>query len=163
MLSKIPVIGPTLAAMVSFAVPAVFGAVSVEPVMWVAKALAPFVPQVPASLFYPVVGVLVASLIRFVPGLSTETKKSLALAVASAAGGVGYYKARTGADAEMATEAGLLELRGVGGLGSILQIRENRQLSGYGYAYNPHYVTYAGAGYGDGGAYQVVPGAPTGF
>lgn len=152
--NKIPVVGPVLSSMFGFAIPAVFGAVSVEPVMWVAKALAPFVPQVPASLFYPLVGVLVAALVRFVPGLSPETKRSLALAVASAAGGVGYYKARTGADAEMATEAGLLELRGVGGFGSILQIRNG--LSGYGYAYNPHQIRNA---YSDGGAYTVQAGA----
>ena len=95
-------------------------------------------------------GLLVAAMVKFLPFGTAAMKNQLAIAVASAAGGVGYYKARTGADAEMAAEAGMLELRGVGNLGSVLTVRP--QLAGYGYAYNPVHYSYS-----DGGAHQVRP------
>lgn len=147
-LRKIPLVGGMLSNIAGFAPHALFGALSVEPTMWVAKMAAPFLPMVPASVFYPLTGLFVAAMVKYLPFGSAAMKKQLAIAVASAAGGVGYYKARTGADAEMAAEAGLLELRGVGNLGSLLTVRPD--LAGYGYAYNP--VSYA-----DGGAYQVRP------
>ena len=159
---KIPLVGPVLSNMFSFAPQAVFGALSVEPTMWIAKMAAPFVPMVPASVFYPIVGLFTAAMVQYLPFGSTAMKKQLAIAVASAAGGVGYYKARTGADAEMAAEAGMLELRGVGGLGSLLTVRPGysgaRALghNPYGYAYNPTH-TVAQNGYSDGLGYQVRP------
>lgn len=141
--------------MLGFAPQAFFGAISVEPVMWIAKMAAPFAPMVPASVFYPLVGLFAASVIQYLPIGDKAMKDKLAIAVASAAGGVGYYKMRTGADMEMAAEAGMLELRGVGGFGSILQLRPYAGAD-YGYAHNPHYIMNRG-GYGDGGAYQVRP------
>lgn len=156
-LKRIPLVGGLLANIFGFAPHALFGALSVEPTMWAAKFLAPFVPMVPASLFYPVVGLLVAAIIKAVPFGSAALRDKLAVAVAAASGGVGYYKARTGMDAEMGAEAGMLELRGVGNLGSILQIRPYAgalpnygQAAPYGYAYNQHV-------YRDGMAYQVRP------
>ena len=156
MLKRIPLIGGMLASVFSFAPHALFGAISVEPTMWAAKFLAPFVPMVPASLFYPVVGLIVAAVIKAIPFGSSALRDKLAVAVAAASGGVGYHKARTGMDAEMGAEAGMLELRGVGNLGSILQIRPYAGMLGggapnLGYAYNPHVV------YRDGMAYQVRP------
>jgi hypothetical protein len=44
-------------------------------------------------------------------------KKNLAIAIASGGGAVGYYKWRTGSDAEVIAEAGMLEMSGVGGFG----------------------------------------------
>ena len=155
-LKKIPLVGGILANMAGFAPQAVFGAISVEPTMMAAKFLAPYVPMVPASMFYPLTGLLVASLVQYLPFGSAAMKKQLAIAVASAAGGVGYYKARTGADAEMAAEAGMLELRGVGNLGSVLTVRP-QALAGYGYAYNPVHTMTHGHSYSDGMAYQVRP------
>ena len=154
-LRKVPVVGPMLASMAGFTPQAIFGALSVEPTMWIAKMAAPYVPMVPASLFYPITGLFTAALVQYLPFGSPAMKKQLAIAVASAAGGVGYYKARTGADAEMAAEAGMLELRGVGNLGSVLTIRPQLAGAGYGYAYNP--VQMRSNAYSDGGAYQVRP------
>ena len=153
--------------MLGFVPQAIFGALSVEPTMWVAQMMAPFAPMMPASFFYPLVGLFVASAIQWIPGIAKVTKDKLAIAVASAAGGVGYYKARTGADAEMINEAGMLEYRGIGSFGSVLQLRPYAG-NPYGYAYNPHQIQqvpspmYVGggntyAGYGDGLAYQVRP------
>lgn len=133
MFKSIPFIGPILANMVGFFPQALFGAVSVEPTMWIAKMLSPYLPQVPASVFYAVTGLLVAAAVQMIPGLSASMKKDLAIAASAAAGGVAYYKMRTGVDAEMGAEAGLLELRGVGNLGSILEMRENPNF-GMGYA-----------------------------
>ena len=149
-LKKIPFVGGTLAAMVDFLPQALFGAVSVEPTIMVAKFLSPYMPQMPASVFYGATGLLVASLVRFIPGLTKSTKDKLAIAVASAAGGVAYYKMRTGSDTEMASEAGMLELRGVGNLGGLLQVRPYAGMSA------GHQTMFAGhGGHHHGGHYGL--------
>ena len=114
MLKKVPVVGGMLAKMAAFAPYSAFGALGVEPTMIAAKFLGPYLPQVPASVFYAGTGLLVAALIQNFLPVAPATRAKLAIAVASAAGGVGYYKWRTGQDTDVATETGALMLSGVG-------------------------------------------------
>jgi len=108
-LRKIPLIGRPAADMVGFAPYAAFGAAGVEPTMMLAKWLTPYYPRLNSSVFYAGSGLLVAALVsRFAP-VSPAIRQKLAIAIASAAGGVAYYKWRTGTDAPMAGEYGLLE------------------------------------------------------
>lgn len=133
-LKKFPILGPVLAAIPSFLPSSLFGALSVEPTMWIAKLLGGFMPMVPASLGYAAYGLLLGSLIHAFGskiGLSPKMKGQLATAATAAAGGVAYYKWRMGADMSMAEEVGLLELHGVGGLGSLLL--DPGSMSGVGY------------------------------
>jgi hypothetical protein len=139
-LGKIPVIGPILQNIIGFAPQALFGAIMVEPTMMLAKAAGRYVPALPAPLFYALAGLLVAAVInsKYIP-LNAALKNKLAIAAASAAGGVAYYKFRTsgGAPETMASETGMLELRGYSGpLGLLgnhgsLQLRPG-PLNGYG-------------------------------
>ena len=108
-LKKIPVVGPILAQMAGFVGPAVFGAVGVEPTMMAAKFLAPYVPQLPASLFYAGSGLLLAAVVQKFAPVSPALKQKLAIGIASAAGGVAYYKWRTeGGDTSLSGEYGRL-------------------------------------------------------
>lgn len=146
-LKRIPLVGPALAGMVSFLPQAAFGAISVEPTMWLAKFLGPWMPaMLPAGLLYAGTGVLLGALIKakFVP-LNEKLKNDLAIAAAAAGGAVGYYKWRMPGQTEtVAEEMGLLELAGVGGgFGSLLEVYPG-VLNGYG-------------GYGDPSAYSVGP------
>ena len=133
MLKKIPLIGGALSSMVSLAPTALFGAVMVEPTMMAAKLLGRYVPNLPAPLFYAFAGLVVAAIVKskFIP-LAPSTKDKLAIAAASAAGGVAYYKFRTsgGAPESTAEEVGALELRGYSGPFGMLELRGNSGFSG---------------------------------
>lgn len=150
MLKKIPLIGGALANMVSLAPTALFGAVAVEPTMMAVKLLGRYVPNMPAPLFYALGGLLVAAVIKskFIP-LAPSTKDKLAIAAASAAGGVAYYKFRTGGAAESTSdEMGALELRGYSGPFGMLELRGAHDMMGY----------HTGmSGYGDYGPAAVMP------
>lgn len=104
-LSKIPVIGPLLAGVMSFAGPAVFGAIGVEPTMLAAKFIGPYVPGFNSSLFYAASGLLLAGAVKM---LGLPYAKELAIGLASGGGAVAYYKWRTGTDGDMAGELGML-------------------------------------------------------
>lgn len=114
MFKRIPVIGPILANAVSMVGPAFLGAISIEPIMALVKLASPYLPMVPASGFYAVAGLVLAGVIPFLPFGSAAFKEKLALACASAAGGVAYYKFRTGQDVEVITEAAVVEMAGAG-------------------------------------------------
>jgi len=133
MLKKIPLIGGALSSMVSLAPTALFGAVMVEPTMMAAKLLGRYVPNLPAPLFYAFAGLVVAAIVKskFIP-LAPSTKDKLAIAAASAAGGVAYYKFRTsgGAPESTAEEVGALELRGYSGPFGMLELRGNSGFAG---------------------------------
>ena len=135
MLKKIPLIGGALASMVSLAPTALFGAVMVEPTMMMAKLLGRYVPSLPAPIFY---------------ALAPSTKDKLAIAAASAAGGVAYYKFRTsgGAPETVADEVGALELRGYSGPLGLLELRG---LSGLGGGFS------GASSYGEYGPTAVMP------
>lgn len=140
MLRKIPLIGGTLAHMATLAPTALFGAIMVEPTMMAARMLGRYVPNLPAPLFYAIAGLLVAAVVKskFIP-LAPSTKEKLAIATASAAGGVAYYKFRTsgGAPETTADEVGALELRGYKGPFGLLELR--------GYGRTPAYGDYGPA------------------
>jgi hypothetical protein len=124
-LRRIPIVGPALAGMASFLPQAAFGAVSVEPTMWLAKFLGPWMPaMLPAGLLYAGTGLLLGAILKakFIP-LNERLKNDLAIAAAAAGGAIGYYKWRVPGQAEtVAEEMGLLELAGIGGFGSLLEV-----------------------------------------
>lgn len=136
---------------------ALFGALSVEPTMWVAQlaAMIPGLSALPSSMFYGAAGLLSAGVVTaggfllngLFPGmLALSTIKLFASATAAAAGGVGYYKWRTGQDTDVASEMGLLTMSGVGPYGLLTA----SPLSGM-LAVQPQ------AAMGDPGAYYVAP------
>jgi hypothetical protein len=114
-LAKIPVVGPTLDKALSFLMPAGLGAIAVEPTLMAAKFLGPMMPNLPSSVFYVGTGLLLAGFVASTKFLGAKFHKDLALAIASATGGVAYYKWRTGSDIPVAAEAGALEIHGVHG------------------------------------------------
>jgi len=158
MLKKIPLIGGTLAHMASLAPTALFGAVMVEPTMMAAKLLGRYVPNLPAPLFYAIAGLLVAAVVKskFIP-LAPSTKDKLAIAAASAAGGVAYYKFRTsgGAPETTAEEVGALELRGYSGPFGLLELRGNGMHSSH--SMSGMHSSHSMSGYGDYGPAAVMP------
>lgn len=116
MLRKIPLLGGVLSSMVGLVMPAALGALSVEPTMQAARLLGGYVPQMPSTLFYPAVGLLIAAVVKGFGGkfMSAQLVDKLAVAAASAGGAVGYYKWRTGQESDMAGELGLLDYAGFG-------------------------------------------------
>ncbi len=147
MLGKIPVIGPALASMSTFLMPAAFGAVSVEPVMMAAQLAAPYLPAaMPFSATIALGGVAVGALIKaFAPKtgfISKETANLLAVAAASGAGAIAYWTWRNGDDAPVAEKMGALIVAGYGSplagaimgdanIGSLM-LAQNPQFAGYG-------------------------------
>jgi len=155
-LARIPVFGPLLAAMSSFALPALAGAVSVEPTLWLHQLLAEFFPSfansLPSALVYGLTGLLGGAFVKlFGPkfGLSAASATQLATAVASAAGGVGYYKMRTEGTTSSLEEAAGLALAGVSPMGLLA----TDGLAGLALAGSLENMP----AYGDPGAYQVFP------
>lgn len=113
---SIPLVGPFLAGILNFAPLAALGAISVEPTLWVASMLGGLVPQLPASWVYALMGLVTGGLILAFAPVAPAFALQLATATAAAAGGVAYYKWRTGLDTEMGSEMGLLTLNGIGAL-----------------------------------------------
>jgi hypothetical protein len=146
MLKKIPVIGGVLASMVSLAPTALFGGIMVEPTMLGAALLGRYIPNLPAPLYYVLAGLVVGALVKAIPSrfLASATKDKLAIAAASAAGGVAYYKFRTsgGLTETVADEVGALELRGYSGPLGLLELRG---LSGLGGGFSGAYGDYGPA------------------
>jgi len=109
-LQQLPLIG----GLFGFLPASLFGAVSTEPTMMVASIGAGFFPAAPASLLYAASGLVSGALLSFfLPklGFSRATAHSLATAAASAAGGIAWYKWRTGQDSDAGSEmAGLSQL-----------------------------------------------------
>ena len=161
-LRRIPFIGPLLASIISFAPQALFGAILVEPTMMSARFLGrvPFLANIPASLFYILSGLVLAAIInsRFIP-LRPALKKSLAIAAAAAAGGVGYYKAGglagllRGRGDTVVEEVGALELRGYNGPFGLLEVGALELRNPYA---DPHADPYADP-YGEYGPTAVRP------
>lgn len=117
MLKKIPLLGGLLGSAFGFLPFAAFGALGTEPILWAASGIGRFLPGIPTSLLYALSGTAIAAAVAsFLPGVSPETRKKLAIAVASAGGGIAYYKWRTGEDTDAATEIGALELSPFGRL-----------------------------------------------
>lgn len=121
MFAKIPLVGGFLSGALGFVPFAVGGAVGVEPTMQLASFLAPYLPSIPSSLYYAVVSLVVAAVTSKYAPVAPATREKLAIAIASAGGGVAYYKWRTGQDAELESEAGFLQYSGVSAFGDGFQ------------------------------------------
>jgi len=141
-LKGIPIIGPVLAGAVGVIPSAALGAISVEPTMWLAGFVGPWLPAgIGSSWLYAGSGLLFAGIAKaWLPGfIGKKWANDLSVAAAAAGAGVAYYKMRMGDDADIATEVGMLELHGVG-FGALTM-----DFSG------------PGASYSDGMAYTVEP------
>ena len=154
-IAKIPFIGKPLSMMWSFGPAALIGAISVEPTMMLARLLGPMLGgNVPASLFYAVTGLALATIVQYLPIADKNFREKLSVAVASAAGGVAFYKWRTGMDTSVSQEVGLLELHGAGTGFGALELFPGPLNGAMGAL-----ELYPGPlnGYGDGMAYTVNP------
>lgn len=156
-LAKIPVVGPILASMTSFVPHSLFGAVSVEPVLFVTQMASPYLPAaMPFSLTVGFGGLLVGALVKRFGPFSASTNDKLATACVAASAGVAYYVWRTGDDAPAAEKMGSLVSAGLGNplAGAIMGDAGGvYQLPDYGaHAAQPQFVGQA-----------AIPGATRGF
>jgi hypothetical protein len=144
MLGKIPFIGGAAASALGFLPFAIGGALGVEPTLQLARFLSPYLPAIPSSLYYVGTSLVVAALVqKFLP-VAPATREKIAVAIAAAGGGVAFYKMRTGQDADVQTETGMLEMAGVGGFAGMLG-----DSLGLGDGFQTSIVPYAGyGGYG---------------
>lgn len=131
-LAKIPILGGFL----SFAPYAAIGAIALEPVMILHQALGSYFKNLPSPLFYGLCGILVAGAIKLLGSIgpvkkmiSPYTVDKLAIAAASAAGGVAWYKFRGYNGETVSEEMSGLEIRGYS---SPLGLLELRGFSGFG-------------------------------
>lgn len=114
-LAKIPVIGPVLASAMGYVPHSLFGAVSVEPVLFVTQMASPYLPAaMPFSLTVGLGGLLVGALVKRFGPFSAGTNEKLATACVAASAGVAYYVWRTGDDAPAAEKMGSLVSAGLG-------------------------------------------------
>ena len=139
-MSKIPVVGGILSTLASLVPQGVFGALSVEPTLFVAQLASRYFPNMSTTALYPLSGLVVGTAFaKLLPklGFSARTAEQLAIATVSAGGAVGYYKWRTGQSTEAVNEMAGLVMAGYGsplaglvmgnaGLGELVA------LSGYG-------------------------------
>jgi len=178
-IAKIPLIGKPLSMMYGFAPAALLGAISVEPTMMVARLLGNLVgDKMPASLFYSIIGLGMATVVQYLPIKDKAFRDKLSVAVASAAGGVAFYKLRTGMDTSAATEVGLLQLHGAGtGFGALELFPGPLNGAGmhgshHGMMHGSHHGMMHGAAHhgmmhgahhGDMGALELYPGPLNGY
>lgn len=112
--SKIPLIGGLLSSALGYIVPMVLGAIGVEPTMQLAKFTGQYVPNMNSSLFYLGTGIITAALAKMLLPktgfVSGDMAGRIALAIASGAGAVAYYKHRSGDSKDMGSEMGALEV-----------------------------------------------------
>lgn len=138
MLSKIPIVGGLLASASSFLLPAGFGAVAVEPILALTQFAAPYLPLwMPFSATIVVGGVVLGAVVKRYGPFAAATNDKLAVAVASAAGGIAYYEWRNGGDGPVGPKAGLMIASGMGSpiAGAIMgnaQIGALTQQAGFG-------------------------------
>ena len=154
-IAKIPFIGKPLAMMWGFLPTAAIGAVSVEPLMMLVRLLGPiFGDRVNASVIYGLLGLGLATVVQYLPIKDKSFRDKLSVAVASAAGGVAFYKWRMGMDNTAAQETGLLQLHGAGNGFGALELFPGPLNGAMGAL-----ELYPGPlnGYGDGMAYSVNP------
>jgi len=124
-LKKIPVIGPIASDAVQLGIPAAFGAISIEPVMFGLKYAGNYLPKGLQKISFTIGGMIMGALVkRFLPG-SPEVRKQFAVALATAGGAVDYYRWKTGQGTVQAMTAaekagwGELEMEAMDGLGEL--------------------------------------------
>jgi hypothetical protein len=124
-LKRIPVIGPIASDAVQLGIPAVFGAISIEPVMFGLKYAGHYLPAGLQKVSFTIGGMIMGALVkRFLPG-SAEVRKQFAVAIATAGGAIDYYRWKTGQGTVAAMTAaekagwGELEMEAIDGLGEL--------------------------------------------
>jgi len=124
-LKRIPIIGGIAADTVHLGIPAAFGAISIEPVMFGLKYGGQYIPKPLQKVSFTIAGMVMGALVkRFMPG-SAEVRKQFAVALATAGGAVDYYRMKTGqgtvASMAAAEQAGWgeLEMEAMDGLGEL--------------------------------------------
>jgi hypothetical protein len=135
-LKRIPVIGPIASDAVQLGIPAAFGAISIEPVMFGLKYAGNYLPKGLQKVSFTIGGMVMGALVkRFMPG-SAEVRKQFAVALATAGGAVDYYRWKTGQGTVQAMTAaekagwGELEMEAMDGLGEL-----ELAMDGYGALY----------------------------
>jgi hypothetical protein len=136
-LKRVPIVGPILSDAVQLGIPAAFGAISIEPVMFGLKYAGNYLPKGLQKVSFTIGGMVMGALVkRFMPG-SAEVRKQFAVALATAGGAVDYYRWKTGQGTVQAMTAaekagwGELEMEAMDGLGE-LEIA----MDGYGALYS---------------------------
>ena len=124
-LKRIPVVGPIAADAVGLGIPALFGAVSIEPVMWGLKYAGGYLPKQLQKVSFTIGGMVMGALVkRFLPA-SPELRRQFAVALATAGGAVDWYRMRQGQGTVQAMTAaekagwGELEVEALEGLGEL--------------------------------------------
>ena len=124
-LKRIPVIGPIASDAVQLGIPAAFGAISIEPVMFGLKYAGHYLPPGLQKVSFTIGGMIMGALVkRFMPG-SAEVRKQFAVAIATAGGAIDYYRWKTGQGTVQAMTAaekagwGELEMEAIDGLGEL--------------------------------------------
>jgi hypothetical protein len=94
---RIPVIGGAASDAVGLGIPALFGAISIEPVMMGLKFGGQYIPAPLQKMSFTIGGMVMGALIKNMKFLGTpELRKQFAVAVATAGGAVDYYRWKTG-------------------------------------------------------------------
>ena len=114
------------------------GALSLEPTMMGVTAISRVLPNLPASVVYVASGLILASIskallqTKLLSGVAKPLAKltgatkvsdfaaAVAVAIAASAGGVAYYKFRTGTDVPAETETGMLAMSGIADMGGLI-------------------------------------------
>lgn len=94
---RIPVIGGITSDAIGLGIPALFGAISIEPVMMGLKWGGQFIPAPLQKMSFSIGGLVMGAVIKNMKFLGTpELRKQFAVAVATAGGAVDYYRWKTG-------------------------------------------------------------------
>ena len=124
-LKRIPIVGGIAADAVQLGIPAAFGAISIEPVMFGLKYGGQYLPKPLQKLSFTIGGMVMGALVkRFLPA-SPEVKKQFAVALATAGGAIDYYRMKTGQGTVTSMAAaeqagwGALEMEAMDGLGEL--------------------------------------------
>ena len=93
----IPVIGGFASDAVALGIPALFGAISIEPVMMGLKFGGQYIPAPLQKMSFTIGGLVMGALVKNLKFIGTpELRKQFAVAVATAGGAVDYYRWKTG-------------------------------------------------------------------
>jgi hypothetical protein len=94
---RIPVVGPIASDAVGLGIPALFGAISIEPVMMGLKWGGAYIPAPLQKISFSIGGLVMGALVKNLKFIGTpELRKQFAVAIATAGGAVDYYRWKTG-------------------------------------------------------------------
>ena len=96
-MKRIPVVGPIASDAVGLGIPALFGAISIEPVMMGLKWGGAYIPAPLQKISFSIGGLVMGALVKNLKFIGTpELRKQFAVAIATAGGAVDYYRWKTG-------------------------------------------------------------------